>query len=95
MADSARETTRLTYSLADTHKVVPSRPACAFAVGCPGLTWVVSDKFEFATSCASLSTIFGSIARNSEPLALRDWGIANTTLEEAFIKIAKESNSLQ
>ena len=34
----------------------------------------------------SLSRVFAEMTARREELRVRDWGIANTTLEEAFIK---------
>jgi len=51
-----------------------------------------SQVFEFDTGDVTLGQVFGTMLANRERLAIRDWGIANTTLEEAFIKIAKTSS---
>mmetsp|Transcript_76090 Transcript_76090/g.204172 ORF Transcript_76090/g.204172 Transcript_76090/m.204172 type:complete len:130 (+) Transcript_76090:593-982(+) len=47
-----------------------------------------TQKFEIASNQATLARIFDEVVRNKDALHIRDWGIANTTLEEAFIKIS-------
>ena len=41
----------------------------------------------------SLSRVFAEMTARREELRVRDWGIANTTLEEAFIKISRGAQS--
>ena len=50
-------------------------------------------KFEIPICEVSLSTIFTVLTANTQRLNIRDWGIANTTLEEAFIKISRGAQS--
>jgi len=45
--------------------------------------------FEIPTKEVSLAQVFGTMLKSGDGLGIRDWGIANTTLEEAFIQIAK------
>jgi len=45
--------------------------------------------FELLTSEVTLSVVFKTMLENSAQLHIREWGIANTTLEEAFINIAR------
>jgi len=57
------------------------------------LTYAVGGtrKYELLTSEVSLSTVFGEMekaVRNGE-VQIVDWGIANATLEEVFLKFAK------
>jgi hypothetical protein len=37
----------------------------------------------------SLARVFEEMTSRRAQLGIRDWGIANTTLEEAFIKISR------
>mmetsp|Transcript_55864 Transcript_55864/g.116883 ORF Transcript_55864/g.116883 Transcript_55864/m.116883 type:complete len:317 (-) Transcript_55864:116-1066(-) len=48
-----------------------------------------TQKFEIATSQVTLAKVFKVMMDNKTRIGIRDWGIANTTLEEAFIKIAR------
>jgi ABC-type multidrug transport system ATPase subunit len=57
------------------------------------LTYAVGGtrKYELSTSEVSLSTVFGEMeqAVKKGQLNILDWGVANATLEEVFIKFAK------
>jgi ABC-type multidrug transport system ATPase subunit len=57
------------------------------------LTYAVGEtfKYELSTSEVSLSTVFGEMesAVKSGQVQILDWGVANATLEEVFIKFAK------
>jgi ABC-type multidrug transport system ATPase subunit len=55
------------------------------------ITYSISgtQKFEIPSSQLTLATVFGVMTTKRQQLAIRDWGIANTTLEEAFIKISR------
>lgn len=46
-------------------------------------------KFELPISQVSLAKVFEVMTARRNELGVRDWGIANTTLEEAFIKISQ------
>mmetsp|Transcript_33634 Transcript_33634/g.74460 ORF Transcript_33634/g.74460 Transcript_33634/m.74460 type:complete len:1035 (+) Transcript_33634:121-3225(+) len=47
-------------------------------------------KYELPTSEVSLSSVFASMSRAKESgLQVLDWGVANATLEEVFIKLAR------
>lgn len=46
-------------------------------------------KFEIPISQVSLAEVFRALSGRKSELGIRDWGIANTTLEEAFIKISR------
>lgn len=46
-------------------------------------------KFEIPINQVSLAEVFRTLSRRQSELGIRDWGIANTTLEEAFIKISR------
>jgi ABC-type multidrug transport system ATPase subunit len=48
-----------------------------------------TQTFQVLTSEVALSSVFRIMQEKKEALEIRDWGIANSTLEEAFIKIAK------
>ena len=47
-------------------------------------------KFELPTSEVSLSQVFKVMATAREQLQVLDWGVANATLEEVFIKFARQ-----
>uniref|UniRef100_A0A7S0QQ53 ATPase AAA-type core domain-containing protein n=1 Tax=Cryptomonas curvata TaxID=233186 RepID=A0A7S0QQ53_9CRYP len=55
------------------------------------ITYSISgtQKFEIASSQVTLAKVFKAMTDNKARLGIRDWGIANTTLEEAFIKISR------
>ena len=57
------------------------------------LTYAVGDtrKYEVPTTEASLSTVFDAMDRavKDGEIKVLDWGVANATLEEVFIKFAK------
>jgi hypothetical protein len=40
----------------------------------------------------SLAQLFSLVNEKRQEVGIRDWGVASTTLEEAFIKIAKGGN---
>ena len=47
-------------------------------------------KYELPCSQVSLSAVFAGVeAATAEGLRVLDWGVANATLEEVFIKFAK------
>jgi len=50
--------------------------------------------FELQTSECTLAQVFFVMMQQREELQIRDWGIANTTLEEVFITIAKGANAI-
>jgi len=47
-----------------------------------------TQTFEFPRSDVTLSQVFNVMIFQRDKYQIRDWGIANTTLEEAFIKIS-------
>jgi hypothetical protein len=47
-------------------------------------------KFELPTSEVSLSQVFRVMATTHSKLQVLDWGVANATLEEVFIKFARQ-----
>uniref|UniRef100_A0A7S4NY30 ABC transporter domain-containing protein n=1 Tax=Guillardia theta TaxID=55529 RepID=A0A7S4NY30_GUITH len=50
-----------------------------------------TQKFEIPSNAVTLATVFRIMSENKQKLKIIDWGIANTTLEEAFIKISKNA----
>ncbi len=48
-----------------------------------------TQKFEVPVEDTSLDVVFQRLTASKDNLKIRDWGIANTTLEEVFIKIAR------
>ena len=55
-----------------------------YAVGC-------TRKFELPTSEVSLASVFDKMEKavKNDEVVMQDWGVANATLEEVFIKFAK------
>jgi len=55
------------------------------------ITYSISgtQKFEISSDQVTLAQVFRLMTENKQRLRIRDWGIANTTLEEAFIKISR------
>ena len=49
------------------------------------------SKWELPLSEVRLSEVFSSIEGAKAALRIQDWGIANMTLEEVFIKICREA----
>lgn len=47
-------------------------------------------KFELPTSEVSLAAVFGAMGEAKQQLQVLDWGVANATLEEVFIKFARQ-----
>jgi hypothetical protein len=48
-------------------------------------------KFELPTSEVSLSRVFATMAGSAASgLAVLDWGVANSTLEDTFIRFARQ-----
>ncbi|GLC69187.1 hypothetical protein PLESTF_000800000 [Pleodorina starrii] len=47
-------------------------------------------KYELPTSDVSLSAVFDRMASAKSQMQVLDWGVANATLEEVFIKFARE-----
>ena len=49
-------------------------------------------RYELPVGEVSLPTVFDAVgaARDSDEFQVLDWGVANATLEEVFIKFAKE-----
>jgi ABC-type multidrug transport system ATPase subunit len=48
-----------------------------------------TQKFEIPTNEITLAKVFEEMRKVKEELRIKDWGISNTTLEEAFIKISR------
>ncbi|KAJ9504599.1 hypothetical protein QJQ45_030495, partial [Haematococcus lacustris] len=46
-------------------------------------------KYELPSREVSLSKVFKVMAEAKQALQVVDWGVANATLEEVFIKLAK------
>ncbi|KAJ7541144.1 hypothetical protein O6H91_10G048600 [Diphasiastrum complanatum] len=53
-----------------------------------------TQKFELPKSEVSIADIFKVIDTNKAQLQFQAWGIANTTLEDVFIKVAREANAV-
>jgi hypothetical protein len=47
-------------------------------------------KFDVPLAEADLASVFEAVTRRKEVLGIVDWSIANMTLEEVFIKLARE-----
>jgi len=48
-----------------------------------------TQKFEIPIEEVTLSGVFEQMRKVKDDLRIKDWGISNTTLEEAFIKISR------
>lgn len=48
-------------------------------------------RYELPCSEISLSGVFEAMSRVKQEMNVLDWGVANATLEEVFIKFAKSS----
>ena len=49
-------------------------------------------KYELPNADISLSGVFKALKDAAERMTVLDWGVANATLEEVFIKFAKSNN---
>ena len=47
-------------------------------------------KFDLPLEQTSLASIFTAVKARQEALGIVDWSVANMTLEEVFIKLARE-----
>lgn len=56
------------------------------------LTYSVAgtEKYEFPIKDITLDRVFDAMQHKTKELNIVDWGISNATLEEVFIKFAKE-----
>eukprot|EP00475_Leptophrys_vorax_P042571 TRINITY_DN8020_c0_g3_i1.p1 TRINITY_DN8020_c0_g3~~TRINITY_DN8020_c0_g3_i1.p1 ORF type:complete len:732 (+),score=84.28 TRINITY_DN8020_c0_g3_i1:161-2197(+) len=50
-----------------------------------------TQKFELPTTDVTMAEVFEAVANAKSSINIRAWGIANTTLEDVFISIAKEA----
>jgi len=50
-------------------------------------------KYELPTTEVTLSKVFEAINASKDQLTIVDWGVANATLEEVFIKLAKSAGA--
>ncbi|CAI5486916.1 unnamed protein product [Closterium sp. Naga37s-1] len=50
-----------------------------------------TQKFELPTADVNMADVFATVAEAKARISIRAWGIANTTLEDVFISIAKEA----
>ena len=48
-----------------------------------------TQKFEIPSANITLAKAFGDMTASKQRLQIIDWGISNTTLEDAFIKISR------
>ncbi|KAH9330894.1 hypothetical protein KI387_003002 [Taxus chinensis] len=53
-----------------------------------------TQKFELPKLEIKITDVFRTIERAKEYLTIQAWGIADTTLEDVFIKVARESQSV-
>ncbi|KAG1659570.1 hypothetical protein FOA52_011926 [Chlamydomonas sp. UWO 241] len=51
-----------------------------------------TSKHELPTSDITLSGVFDAVSAAKQRMTIIDWGVANATLEEVFIKFARASN---
>jgi len=47
-------------------------------------------KFDVPLAEVSIADVFGAVTQRKTSLGITDWGVANMSLEEVFIKLAKE-----
>lgn len=47
-------------------------------------------KYELPTSEVTLSSVFAAVNAAKQRLSILDWGVANATLEEVFIKFCRD-----
>jgi hypothetical protein len=47
-------------------------------------------KYDLPLSEVSLASVFAKVTERKAALGVIDWGVANMTLEEVFIKLARE-----
>ena len=52
-----------------------------------------TQKFEMPSSSISISDVFSGMEKVREAVNVLDWGVANASLEEVFIKVAKQSSA--
>ncbi len=52
-----------------------------------------TQKFEMPSSSITISEVFTKMQAVKEKVEVLDWGVANASLEEVFIKVAKEKHS--
>lgn len=60
-------------------------PTCRLTYSVAG-----TEKYEFPTKDITLDRVFDRMQHKAQHLNIIDWGISNATLEEVFIKFAKE-----
>ncbi|GBG60709.1 hypothetical protein CBR_g12446 [Chara braunii] len=53
-----------------------------------------TQKFELPSSEVDLADVFNAIERAKTKINIQAWGIANTTLEDVFIKVAKKEGEI-
>jgi len=93
-------TTRYGGYLVFTITTVPSEAAaardavlemCPSAI--PTYSLAGTQKFEMPSSSISISDVFSGMDKVREAVDVLDWGVANASLEEVFIKVAKQSSA--
>ena len=69
----------------------------AVAELCPSATPTYAlagtQKFELPSSSISISDVFSGMEKMRKKVNVLDWGVANASLEEVFIKVAKQSSA--
>jgi len=77
---------------------VPATKEAVMAL-CPEATPTYSlagtQKFEFPSAAISISDVFSGMAEVKKKVAVLDWGVANASLEEVFIKVAKQNSTAE
>lgn len=53
-----------------------------------------TQKFELPKRDVKITDVFRTVARAKEYLTIEAWGLADTTLEDVFIKVAREAQSV-
>lgn len=51
-----------------------------------------TQKFEMPKQGMKISVVFGAMEQAKSSLNILAWGLADTTLEDVFVRVAKESD---
>lgn len=50
-----------------------------------------TQKFEMPTASISISDVFAGMQRVKQSVEILDWGVANASLEDVFIRVATQN----
>lgn len=54
-----------------------------------------TQKFELPKTDVRIASVFSAIEKAKNRLHIRAWGLADITLEDVFIKVARQSGGMQ